>query len=476
MKIVDVISVVKSGIAQLTAANYFSAETPVLTETDTSAIVELGKSFDTYEKAPDIFLKALVDTLSVMRIDSRRYTAVLPSLFVDTYEWGGFREHVVIGLSDILADEMYPVNGFIDYNAEGGDDEAIRIAGLEHGTFKPSAESKFYDEGKPFMVALSTVREQLFTAVKSDNPLRDLNKILSGMQTSVDNTIQLEAEVTALYTVSTGAARALALDNEIPLVTMYNSTRANSGTITNTTTFTLVTTVPQDWSTTYTDYYMLNSEGIIVPIPEGESAPTFANLTVYSAAVVPTNVSVVIPTGERALDYPEFVSFMLETIANVKDEFKCFSAAYNNHQHVTFSDDTRLILLAKVANRAKFGVRANTFNEELLGIGDFEKISSWQAKKISGGKQFDFNALSSIAMTKAAATKVGLTVPAGATGITLSNIIGVVYDRYAMGVSLDKRKVTSNYIAVQDKINTYHHLIKNMIIDDNFPMAVFTLN
>lgn len=476
MKIVDVISVVKSGIAQLTAANYFSAETPVLTETDTSAIVELGKSFDTYEKAPDIFLKALVDTLSVMRIDSRRYTAVLPSLFVDTYEWGGFREHVVIGLSDILADEMYPVNGFIDYNAEGGDDEAIRIAGLEHGTFKPSAESKFYDEGKPFMVALSTVREQLFTAVKSDNPLRDLNKILSGMQTSVDNTIQLEAEVTALYTVSTGAARALALDNEIPLVSMYNSTRANSGTITNTTTFTLVTTAPQDWSTTYTDYYMLDSEGIIVPIPEGESAPTFAELTVYSAAIVPTNVSVVIPTGERALDYPEFVSFMLETIANVKDEFKCFSAAYNNHQHVTFSDDTRLILLAKVANRAKFGVRANTFNEELLGIGDFEKISSWQAKKISGGKQFDFNALSSIAMTKAAATKVGLTVPAGATGITLKNIIGVVYDRYAMGVSLDKRKVTSNYIAVQDKINTYHHLIKNMIIDDNFPMAVFTLN
>lgn len=476
MKIVDVISVVKSGIAQLTAANYFSAETPVLTETDTSAIVELGKSFDKYEKAPDIFLKALVDTLSVMRIDSRRYTAVLPSLFVDTYEWGGFREHVVIGLSDILADEMYPVNGFIDYNAEGGDDEAVRIAGLEHGTFKPSAESKFYDEGKPFMVALSTVREQLFTAVKSDNPLRDLNKILSGMQTSVDNTIQLEAEVTALFTVSTGAARALALDNEIPLVTMYNSTRANSGTITNTTTFTLVTTVPQDWSTTYTDYYMLNSEGIIVPIPEGESAPTFANLTVYSAAVVPTNVSVVIPTGERALDYPEFVSYMLETIANVKDEFKCFSAAYNNHKHVTFSDDTRLILLAKVANRAKFGVRANTFNEELLGIGNFEKISSWQAKKISGGKQFDFNALSSIAMTKAAATKVGLTVPAGAKGITLSNIIGVVYDRYAMGVSLDKRKVTSNYIAVQDKINTYHHLIKNMIIDDNFPMAVFTLN
>lgn len=476
MKIVDVISVVKSGISQLVAANYFDAETPVLTETDTSALVELGKSFDNYEKSADIFLKALVDTLAVMRIDSRRYTAVLPSLFVDTYEWGGFREHVVMGLSEILADEMYPVNGFIDYTAEGGDDEALRIAGLEHGTFKPTATSKFYDEGKPFMVALSTIREQLFTAVKSDNPLRDLNRILSGMQVSVDNTIQLEAEVTALYTVSTGAARAIALGNEIPLVSMYNSTRADSGTITNTTTFTLVTEAPVDWATSYVDYYMLNDDGIIVQIPEGDAAPTFADLTVYSAATVPTNTSVVIPKGERALDYPEFVAYMLETIANVKDEFKCFSTAYNNHNHITFSDDTRLILLAKVANRAKFGVRANTFNEELLGIGNYEKISSWQAKKITGGQVFDFNALSSIAMTKAAAEKVGLTVPVGATGLTLSNIVGLVYDRYAMGIALDKRKVTSNYVAVQDKINTYHHLIKNMIIDDNFPIAVFTLN
>ena len=476
MKLVDVISVVKSGISQLTAANYFDAETPVLTETDTAAIVELGKSFDTFEKSADIFLKACVDTLSTMRIDSRKYSAVLPSLFVDTYEWGGFREHVIFGLSDILQDEMYPVGGFIDYNAEGGDDEAVRIAGIEHGTFKPSAESKFYDEAKPFMVALSTIREQLFTAVKSDNPLRDLNRILSGMQVSVDNTIQLEAEVTALYTVSTGAARAIALENEIPLVSLYNATRAESGTITNTTTFTLVTEAPLDWSTSYVDYYMLDDNGIIVPIPEGDAAPTFASLTVYSAATVPTNVSVTIPTGERALDYPDFVNFMLETIANTKDEFKRFTAAYNNHQHVTFAEDPRLILLAKVANRAKFGVRANTFNEELLGIGDFEKISGWQAIATSGSKQFDFNTLASISMTKKAATKVGLTVPEGATGLTLTNIIGMVYDRWAMGVSLDKRKVTSNYTASQDKINTYHHLIKNMIIDDNFPIAVFTLN
>lgn len=412
MKIVDVISVVKSGISQLTAANYFNAETPELTESDTTALVELGHALEEHSNATDIFLGALVDTLAAMRIDSRAYSAVLPSLFVDTYEWGGFREHVVMGLSDILEDEMYPINGFIGYNETGGTAEAQRIAGLEHGTFKPAATAKFYDEGKAFMVALSTVREQLFTAVKS---LAELNKLISAMQISVDNTIQLKAEVGALATVSTGISRAIALGNEIPLVTRYNDDMGLTG---------------------------------------GNA----------------------VPTGKAALANPQFVAYALETIANTKDEFKRFTAVYNNHQHVTFSNDTRVILLSKFANRAKFGVRANTFNEQLLGIGDYERITGWQAVSASGAEPFDIETLSSIALTAEAAAKVGLTVPEGDTGITLENIIGFMYDRYALGISLDKKKTTVSYTAVQDKYNTYRHNIINYIIDDNFPMVAFTLN
>lgn len=408
MKIVDVINVVKSGISQLTANNFYNAETPELTETDTAALVELGHALEDHQLAADIFLGALVDTLTTMRIDSRAYSAVLPSLFVDTYEWGGFREHVVIGLSDILEDEMYPINGFIGYNETGGTAEAQRIAGIEHGTFKPSAQSKFYDEGKAFMIALSTVREQLFTAVRS---LAELNKLISAMQISVDNTIQLKAEVGALSTVSTGIARAIALGNEIKLVTRYN------------------------------------------------------NLTGQSLA-----------TGWAALNDDKFTAFVLETIANVEDEVKRFTSVYNNHEHVTFSNDSRLILLSKFANRAKFGVRANTYNEQLLGIGDYERISGWQAVSQANTDPFAPETLSSIALTSDSATKVGLTVPEGATGVTLSNIIGFLYDRYALGISLDKKKVTTSYTASQDKYNTYHHNIINYIIDDNFPMVAFTLN
>ena len=466
MKITDVVDVIKSGISQLIAANYYDAETPVLTATDVTALAELGKSFDTYDKAADIFLGAMIDTLATMRIDSRAYSAVLPSLFVDTYEWGGFREHVIIGLSDIMNDEMYPAAGFINYNAEGGEDEAIRIAGIEHGTYTPPAESKFYDEAKPFMIALSTVREQLFSCVRN---LAEANKLISSLRISVDNTIQMKAEVSALYTVSTGIARAIALGNEIPLVTLYNSTHETSNTITEVV-YESLTSEPDDYTDNYASYYVKDSDG------EWEAATsTFAPGETYRKSTIEKILNEPLPSGEVALNCPEFVAFALETIANTKDEFKRFTAVYNNHEHVTFSNDPRVILLSKFANRAKFGVRANTFNEQLLGIGDYEKVTGWQAIQATGGSPFALSTLSSISLTKAGAEKVGFTsVPSG--GKTLSNIIGCMYDRYAMGISLDKKKVTTSYTASQDKWNTFHHDIINYIIDDNYPMVAFTLN
>ena len=468
MKITDVVDVIKSGISQLIAANYYDAETPVLTATDVTALAELGKSFDTYDKAADIFLGAMIDTLATMRIDSRAYSAMLPSLFVDTYDWGGFREHVIIGLSDIMNDEMYPAAGFINYNAEGGEDEAIRIAGIEHGTYTPPAESKFYDEAKPFMIALSTVREQLFSCVRN---LAEANKLISSLRVSVDNTIQMKAEVSALYTVSTGISRAIALGNEIPLVTRFNEMKRATSTK-DIEVYVLQTAEPDDWGTAYDTYYVRGEDGTF---ELNEDVTTWAAGTFYTKTTETRTETVEIPTGEGALNYPEFVAFALETIANTKDEFKRFTAVYNNHEHVTFSNDPRVILLSKFANRAKFGVRANTFNEQLLGIGDYEKVTGWQAIQATGGSPFALSTLSSISLTKAGAEKVGFTsVPSG--GKTLTNIIGCMYDRYAMGISLDKKKVTTSYTASQDKWNTFHHDIINYIIDDNYPMVAFTLN
>ena len=122
------------------------------------------------------------------------------------------------------------------------------------------------------MIALSTVRDQLFTAVKS---LAELNKLISAMKLSVDNTIQLKAELGGLYTMSTGVSRAIALGNEIPLVTMFNEQRAATATI-ETETYTSIMVEPSDWATSYASYYKIDSDGAFVA-----SDSTFAAGEVY---------------------------------------------------------------------------------------------------------------------------------------------------------------------------------------------------
>ena len=59
MKLVDVVDIVKQGISQLIDKNYYDAETPELTPTDTTALVELGHALTDHTNAPDIFLNDL---------------------------------------------------------------------------------------------------------------------------------------------------------------------------------------------------------------------------------------------------------------------------------------------------------------------------------------------------------------------------------------------------------------------------------
>lgn len=429
MKIVDVVSIVQSGLNQLINQGYFPIDTNVdtsstpanLTATDSALLVDMGEVAKGSSLAGDLVFKTMIDQLGKLIIDSRAYIPSLPKLFVDPIEWGGFVEHVRVGLSDIQeVDEMWNPLGFINYkNATYTDSDgnvypagttyADTIAQKEHAFYRPKVNAKIYKEAKAVMVALSTAREQLFTAFKSWD---EMNKFLSALYTSVENTLSYKAELYALMTVSTGIGTAVALGHEIPLVTMWNATHTTT-----------------------------------------------------------------INSVDEALENNEFIAYALSIIAETKDNMKMFSTAFNNGTEPVFTpkEDNRLIILSKFANIAKFGVRANTYNEELLGIGDFDRVTAWQAIN-AGGNNFDFGAVSTIRLSAGSVTKLGLTPDTGQTYSTISNIIGLMYDKYALGITLDKKRVTQNYIAVNDTWNSFYHSLVNYVCNPDYNIAVFTLN
>lgn len=416
----NVVNVTKSAIAQLVSAGYMNSDDMNITALDSQYIVDLGEkvlandSSITVNSPADIFFKGLMSQMGKIVIDTRSYVAELPRLYVDVVNWGLFTEQVTIELSDVMIDEMWNPNGFINWSetsvdSEGntvydGVNEGSRIASIEFGCYKPPVSARLYNKSHGIMVALTVGRDQFFSAFRG---IDEYNSFLAGLFNSVENTIQCKAEVYALMTVSMGIAKAKANSNEINLLTEYNTATGNK---------------------------------------------------LLSA---------------NALNDEDFMRFALMRIAETKYNIRRYNSLYNNHEHITFASEPHTILLNKFANSAKFGVRANTYNEQLLGIGDYDTVAMWQgAKTNSSDAPFNFNSVSTISLTSAAASEAGLT---GTNAGLITGVIGVIYDRMAMGISLDKRKTTSQYSASRDTTNYFYHSLVNYVVNDNYPIVSFVI-
>lgn len=435
MKMNDASAVAIAAINQLYGAGILPVadgadpSTALITALDQATVVDIGKAVTGSNTIASNFISGLIDICGKMVLDSRDYVPELPSLYVDAIDWGGFVEHVHVGLSDVMTDEMWNEVGFVNYSDNVGNGTytgpqyAQHIAEIEHGYYQPRKHAKIFDQSSAAMVPLSTYRDQLFTAVKG---VAELTRFISMLYQSVQNTLKAKAEVYALMLVQTAIA---------------------------------ITADHLDGATSRDHVVHLCTE--------------FKNLTGTDYTSTP----------EQAMLDPVFMSFALSRIAEVRDNMTRYSTAYNNGVDVTFTpkDDNKLILISKFTRNAKFGVRANTYNEELLGIGDYDNLTTWQAINDTGLKAFDYVTATTVKVSEASAIKYRLNKSGSAWAVgdgayTAQNVIGIMYDKYALGVSLDKQKTTSNYIAANDVWNTFSHALINQIINDDYNICIFALD
>lgn len=423
----NTLNVTKAAISQLIGKGYMDADYK-LDELSDDIIVDLGQKLEltedgdfTVNSPADIVFKSFLSVLGKMVVDTRSYVAKLPKLYVDTVNWGLFNETVTIDISDVMIDEMWNPNGYIPWNTPAdsatptvypGQVEGARIAAIEHGFYRPTVNARIYKKVHGIMVALTTMYDQLFTAFKG---VAELNEFLAGLYNSVENTIQLKAEVYAKMTVSMGIAVAMANSNGIDIRQL-----AIKAGITNAATMTV----------------------------------------------------------EEMLENADALRLALETISETREYVKDYNALFNDGETATFAKDEQMILLTKFAKKAKFNIRANTYNEELLGIGDYDSINMWQAAtSTDDDTPYNFEAASSIDLSKNAAIESGL-LPSNTqeTHYLIKNVVGVVYDRLAMGINVDKKKVTTNYTASRDTVNSFYHALARYSVNSHYPIVVFYIS
>lgn len=181
-------------------------------------------------------------------------------------------------------------------------------------------------------------------------------------------------------------------------------------------------------------------------------------------------------TAETAQNNRAFMAYAAERMANVAGYFKRPSKAFNNGSVVTWSRKVNLALLNDFVNANTFRNLANTFHEQLIKFPDYDAVTAWQGTKSAEGT-FTFDDLSTV-IAKDPQNKLGFQSKCDVeTGdYTIKNVIGLMYDDRALGVTILNTKTTSSYTGATDHTNTFDHLRLNAVLDSNFNMVAFCLD
>ena len=170
------------------------------------------------------------------------------------------------------------------------------------------------------------------------------------------------------------------------------------------------------------------------------ASPRSVNLLAAFNATVATPI-----TAAKAIHSPEFVRFAAYQIALVSDRMSKISTLFNGKKKARFTpaDARRVVLLSDFAKASEILTAAVTDNADRVALPKHDAVPYWQGT----GLGYGFEDVSSINVKTASGAVVAKT-----------GILGVIFDRDAVGVANLDRRVTTNYNAKAEFYNNYYKM------------------
>lgn len=165
-------------------------------------------------------------------------------------------------------------------------------------------------------------------------------------------------------------------------------------------------------------------------------------------------------TAATAITTPDFIRFAAYVMGLYSDRLQTISTLFNvgGKERFTPKDILLTVLLSDFAAAAKTYLYADTYHNDNVLLPQAETVASWQ----STGKDYSFKNTSKIDVMSASGASV-----------SVSGVLGVMFDRDALGVTnLDKR-VTTNYNAKAEFFNNYFKFDAGYFNDTNENFVVF---
>ena len=179
-------------------------------------------------------------------------------------------------------------------------------------------------------------------------------------------------------------------------------------------------------------------------------------LTLYKSAY-PADTAI---TAATALNNPDFIRFAAYIIKVTHGRMRTMSTVFNegNQPRHTPTDMSHIVLLEDFASGADVFLQSNTFHDELSALPTAERVPYWQGS----GTSYAFADVSKINVK----TANGNVVEQG-------GILGVMFDRWALGVANIERKVTSQYTPNAEFFTNFYKYKAAYFNDFNENFVVF---
>ena len=149
-------------------------------------------------------------------------------------------------------------------------------------------------------------------------------------------------------------------------------------------------------------------------------------------------------TAAQAILKPEFIRYAAYQIALYTDRLTRMSTLFNEggKQRFTPKDLQHIVMLSEFRAAADVFLQSNTFHDEYTKLVNAETVPFWQGS----GTDYAF----------ASTGKIMATPASGGAAQTVNGVLGVIFDRDALGVMNNNQRVTTQWNAKAEFTNYFY--------------------
>lgn len=357
---------------------------------DLANVVDLGKNiFDA--TSVDNYVKKLVDHIGKVVFVNRLYAGGVPSVLMDSWEYGSVLEKVSSDMPAATQNESWSLTDGADYSPDV--------------FYKPSVSAKFFNSKVTFEIPLSFTEVQVKSSFGS---AAQLNAFISMLVTGVENSMTVKLDALIMRTINNMVGETL--------------------------------------------YAGLEVAGVIDTTKASVKAVNLLKL--YNDATGKTL------TEAKAIADADFIRYATYVIGMYQDRMSKVSTLFNvgGKERFTPKDKQHVVLLSDFSKASEAFLMSATFNEDRVALPSHESVPFWQGS----GLNYGFADTSAINVKTSSGKEV-----------SLNGIIGVIFDRDALGVSNLSRRVTTNYNAKAEFYTNFYKFDAGYYNDLNENIVVF---